>query len=68
MGANLAGTVFYSIKKLEKSGKTTTTERLLYIAGETTAIGEVDYGDTVTDYMDQERERGDFFKYSIFYY
>ena len=40
------------------AGKTTTTERLLYFAGVTKSMGDVDSGDTVTDYMAQERERG----------
>uniref|UniRef100_A0A8C2D432 GTP dependent ribosome recycling factor mitochondrial 2 n=1 Tax=Cyprinus carpio TaxID=7962 RepID=A0A8C2D432_CYPCA len=40
------------------AGKTTTTERMLYFSGYTRAFGDVDDGDTVTDYMAQERERG----------
>lgn len=40
------------------AGKTTTTERMLYYSGYTRALGDVDDGDTVTDYMAQERERG----------
>uniref|UniRef100_A0AAX7TNN5 Ribosome-releasing factor 2, mitochondrial n=1 Tax=Astatotilapia calliptera TaxID=8154 RepID=A0AAX7TNN5_ASTCA len=40
------------------AGKTTTTERMLYYAGYTRALGDVDDGDTVTDFMAQERERG----------
>uniref|UniRef100_A0A4W4ERG6 Ribosome-releasing factor 2, mitochondrial n=1 Tax=Electrophorus electricus TaxID=8005 RepID=A0A4W4ERG6_ELEEL len=40
------------------AGKTTTTERMLYYSGYTRTIGDVDDGDTVTDYMAQERERG----------
>uniref|UniRef100_A0A673ZSR1 Ribosome-releasing factor 2, mitochondrial n=1 Tax=Salmo trutta TaxID=8032 RepID=A0A673ZSR1_SALTR len=49
------------------AGKTTTTERMLYYSGYTRALGViqfqfhdlyVDDGDTVTDFMDQERERG----------
>ncbi|XP_064413512.1 ribosome-releasing factor 2, mitochondrial [Latimeria chalumnae] len=40
------------------AGKTTTTERMLYYAGYTRALGDVDDGDTVTDFMVQERERG----------
>ncbi|XP_056602805.1 ribosome-releasing factor 2, mitochondrial [Triplophysa dalaica] len=40
------------------AGKTTTTERMLYYSGYTRALGDVDDGDTVTDYMTQERERG----------
>lgn len=40
------------------AGKTTTTERFLYYSGYTRALGDVDDGDTVTDFMAQERERG----------
>ncbi|XP_072050409.1 ribosome-releasing factor 2, mitochondrial-like [Amphiura filiformis] len=40
------------------AGKTTTTERMLYYSGSTRHMGDVDDGDTVTDYMPQERERG----------
>ncbi|XP_040574915.1 ribosome-releasing factor 2, mitochondrial [Lepeophtheirus salmonis] len=40
------------------AGKTTTTERMLYYSGFTPSVGEVHTGDTVMDYMDQERERG----------
>jgi elongation factor G len=40
------------------AGKTTTTERFLFYAGRTHQIGSVDSGTTVTDWMDQERERG----------
>ncbi len=40
------------------AGKTTTTERILFYTGRTHRIGSVDDGTTVTDWMDQERERG----------
>jgi elongation factor G len=40
------------------AGKTTTTERVLYYTGRTHRLGSVDDGTTVTDWMDQERERG----------
>ncbi len=40
------------------AGKTTTTERILFYTGKTYRLGNVDEGTTVTDYMDQERERG----------
>ncbi|XP_014123431.1 ribosome-releasing factor 2, mitochondrial isoform X2 [Zonotrichia albicollis] len=40
------------------AGKTTTTERMLYYSGYIRTLGDVDDGDTVTDFMAQERERG----------
>lgn len=40
------------------AGKTTTTERILFFTGKTHKIGSVDDGTTVTDWMEQERERG----------
>jgi len=40
------------------AGKTTTTERILYYTGRVHKIGEVHEGDTITDWMEQERERG----------
>jgi elongation factor G len=40
------------------AGKTTTTERVLYYTGRTHRMGSVDDGTTVTDWMEQERERG----------
>lgn len=40
------------------AGKTTTTERMLYYSGKTNRIGNVDQGDTVTDFLPQERSRG----------
>ena len=40
------------------AGKTTTTERMLFETGKTYKLGSVDDGSTVTDWMDQERERG----------
>lgn len=33
------------------AGKTTTTERMIYYSGRTKRIGNVDEGDTVTDYL-----------------
>ena len=40
------------------AGKTTTTERILFYTGKPHKIGEVHDGAAVTDFMDQERERG----------
>ena len=40
------------------SGKTTTTERILYYTGRTYKIGDIDEGTTQMDWMEQERERG----------
>ncbi|MBW4686338.1 MAG: elongation factor G [Komarekiella atlantica HA4396-MV6] len=40
------------------AGKTTTTERILFYSGIIHKIGEVHEGTAVTDWMDQERERG----------
>lgn len=39
-------------------GKTTTTERMLFYSGKTKCLGEVHHGNTVTDFLAQERERG----------
>ena len=40
------------------AGKTTTTERILFYSGVVHKIGEVHDGNAVTDWMEQERERG----------
>jgi elongation factor G len=56
----------YSLEKVRNfgiiahidAGKTTTSERILYYTGESHKIGEVHEGNTVTDWMEQERERG----------
>jgi elongation factor G len=40
------------------AGKTTVTDRILFHTGRTHKLGSVDEGTTVTDWMDQERERG----------
>ncbi|RKZ34769.1 elongation factor G [bacterium] len=40
------------------AGKTTTTERILYYAGKIHRLGEVDYGTSQMDWMEQEKERG----------
>lgn len=40
------------------AGKTTLSERILYYSGKTHKLGEVDSGNTVMDYLDEERSRG----------
>ncbi len=40
------------------AGKTTVTERLLFVTGKTHKIGEVHDGEAVMDYLPQEQERG----------
>ena len=40
------------------AGKTTVTERLLFVAGRTHRMGEVHQGQAVMDWMELERERG----------
>jgi elongation factor G len=40
------------------AGKTTTTERILYYTGVAHKLGEVHEGTAITDWMEQERERG----------
>ena len=40
------------------SGKTTTSERILFYTGRSYKIGDIDEGNTQLDWMDQERERG----------
>jgi len=40
------------------AGKTSLTERILYVSGRIRAAGDIDEGTTATDYLDVERERG----------
>jgi len=40
------------------AGKTTLTERFLFYSGKTHRIGNIDSGNTVMDYLDEERSRG----------
>ncbi|KAI0132577.1 putative translation elongation factor G2 [Xylariales sp. AK1849] len=40
------------------AGKTTTTEAMLYNSGATRHLGNVDHGDTVTDFLPMEMKRG----------
>ncbi len=59
-------TISERIKKLRNigiiahidAGKTTTTERILYYSGTIHRMGNVDDGNTTTDWMVQEKERG----------
>src|SRR5437773_8601354 len=56
----------YTIEKMRNfgiiahidAGKTTVSERVLFYTGVSHKIGEVHEGDTVMDWMEQERERG----------
>ena len=40
------------------AGKTTTTERMLFYTGKSHRIGEVDDGEAIMDWMEQEQQRG----------
>ncbi|MDR2575781.1 MAG: GTP-binding protein, partial [Treponema sp.] len=40
------------------AGKTTTTERILFYTGKSHRIGEVDNGEAIMDWMEQEQQRG----------
>ncbi|MBN1864632.1 MAG: elongation factor G [Victivallales bacterium] len=40
------------------AGKTTTSERFLYLSGKTHRIGDIDSGNTVMDYLSEEKRRG----------
>merc|ERR1712178_333485 len=40
------------------AGKTTTTECMLYVSGASKFVGSVDEGSTVTDFLEEERQRG----------
>lgn len=38
-------------------GKTTTSKQMIFLGGELKTVGRVDTGDTVMDFLPQERER-----------
>jgi elongation factor G len=40
------------------AGKTTTTERMLFYTGKSHRLGEVDDGEAIMDWMEQEQQRG----------
>ncbi len=40
------------------AGKTTVSERFLYLSGKSYKIGNIDEGNTIMDYLDEERKRG----------
>ena len=40
------------------AGKTTVTERMLFYSHASHRVGRVDSGTTVTDYLEEEKERG----------
>ena len=40
------------------AGKTTTTERILFYTGKSHRVGEVDDGEAIMDWMEQEQQRG----------
>lgn len=56
--AHIATTRDIGIMAHVDAGKTTTTERILFYAGITHRMGDVDSGSTVTDWMQDEQERG----------
>ena len=58
MSENLSKTRNFGIVAHVDAGKTTTSERILFYTGMSHKIGEVHEGATVTDWMEQERERG----------
>ncbi len=58
MSIDLQKTRNFGIVAHVDAGKTTTSERILFYTGMSHKIGEVHDGATVTDWMDQERERG----------
>lgn len=55
---SLANTRNIGIAAHIDAGKTTTTERILFYTGLIHRMGDVDDGNTTTDWMEQERERG----------
>ena len=58
MSADLSNVRNIGIVAHIDAGKTTTTERILFYTGKIHKTGEVHEGDTTTDFMVQEKERG----------
>ncbi|MCH8889092.1 elongation factor G [Patescibacteria group bacterium] len=58
MSTDLSKTRNFGIVAHVDAGKTTTSERILFYTGMSHKIGEVHDGNTITDWMEQERERG----------
>ncbi|MCW8131642.1 MAG: elongation factor G [Planctomycetota bacterium] len=56
--ANLSKVRNFGIIAHIDAGKTTTTERVLYYTGKQHKMGDVHEGNTTTDYLKEERERG----------
>ena len=62
-GVNLRNTKISDVRNIGivahiDAGKTTVTERMLYYAGAQRRIGDVDKGNTTTDFMQEEMDRG----------